>query len=289
LDEITDTTRKIAARAHRREPRRRPAPDPVPRAGDAAERDAVTAIDREPWVRLPDGKELAAWSKDDEVRYNQRNRQAEKHLFFRRIFDFLHENEIGGDYHEYGCHRGRTFRMALTEARRHNLDGMQFWAFDSFEGLPAPIGTPSVGKWVRGALATSQDAFLALVREHGIYTANVRTIKGLYASTLTPDLQHRLLATEPRIALATIDCDLYESAVPVFNFIDPLLQPGSVLYIDDLFVGNRGDPRAGVARAFIEFRRRTRWRFLRHLDVGWWGRSYIAVEPGGTGDAIESL
>ena len=81
---------------------------------------------------------------------------------------------------------------------------------------------------------------------------------------------------EPKIALATVDCDLYESAVPVFDFIEPLLQAGSVIYIDDLFVGNRGDPRKGVARAFLEYRKHSPWRFVRHLDVGWWGRSYIA-------------
>src|SRR5438105_2624718 len=78
----------------------------------------ITPIDGEPWVSLADGKTLRLWSKDDEVSYNQRNRQTEKLLFFRRVFDFLNENEIRGDYHEYGCHRVRTFRMALTEARR---------------------------------------------------------------------------------------------------------------------------------------------------------------------------
>jgi len=57
-----------------------------------------------------------------------------------------------------------------------------------------------------------------------------------------------------------------------------LLQAGSVLYIDDLFVGNRGNPGRGLARAFVEYRQRSRWRFVRHLDIGWWGRSYIASE-----------
>ena len=51
-----------------------------------------------------------------------------------------------------------------------------------------------------------------------------------------------------------------------------------MLYIDDLFVGNRGNPGRGLARAFVEYRKRSRWRFVRHLDIGWWGRSYIASE-----------
>jgi Macrocin-O-methyltransferase (TylF) len=245
------------------------------RIGNAPEDDLVVRIDSEPWVKLANGRELARWSKQDEIRYNQGNRQAEKYQFFRRVFDFLHENEIRGDYHEYGCHRCRTFRMALTEARRHNLDHMKFWAFDSFEGLPTPTTETSVTKWTQGALTTSESEFLTIVREHGIYVENVRTTKGFYSDSLTPKLQEQMLASEAKIALVTVDCDLYESAVPVFNFIEPLLQDGSVIYMDDLFVGNKGNPNRGVARAFLEFQKRSKWQVRRHLDVSWWGRTYI--------------
>src|SRR5262245_46473013 len=202
----------------------------------ATERDTIARLADEPWVRLADGRELARWTKQDEIRYNQGNRQTEKMLFFRRTFDFLNENEIRGDYHEYGCHRCRTFRMTLTEARRHNLDQMKFWAFDSFEGLPDLTTDTSVSKWTRGALTTSEQEFQSLVRQHGIYADKVETIKGFYSDSLTPALQSRF-QKENKIALVTVDCDLYESAVPVFNFIEPLLQAGSVIYMDDLFVG----------------------------------------------------
>jgi macrocin-O-methyltransferase TylF-like protien len=243
--------------------------------GGAPEEDLIVQIDAEPWVRLANGRELARWGKPDEIRYNQGNRQAEKYLFFRRVFDFLHENEIRGDYHEYGCHRCRTFRMALTEARRHNLDQMKFWAFDSFEGLPTPTTETSVSKWTHGALTTSEEAFRELVRQHGIYVDKIHTVTGYYADSLTTDLRQRLLDQEQKIALVTVDCDLYESAVPVFDFIEPLLQDGSVIYMDDLFVGNKGNPNRGVARAFLEFQQRSKWRVRRHLDVSWWGRSYV--------------
>ena len=79
----------------------------------------------EPWLDLPDGQALANWNDADEVAYNQINRQAEKALMFRRTFDFIKDNRIIGDYHEFGCHRCRTFRMALTEARLHNMDRME--------------------------------------------------------------------------------------------------------------------------------------------------------------------
>jgi hypothetical protein len=121
---------------------------------------------------------------------------------------------------------------------------------------------------------------MGMVEGHGIYVDRVTPIKGFYGDSLTKELQRRFLDQESKIALATIDCDLYESAVPVFNFIEPLLQEGSVLYIDDLFAGYKGSPAKGVAKAFREFRARSRFRFVRHLDIGWWGRSYIAyIDP----------
>ncbi|MGE0565656.1 MAG: TylF/MycF/NovP-related O-methyltransferase [Pseudolabrys sp.] len=246
------------------------------RVAAVPEEDLIVRIDGEPWVRLADGRELAKWSKQDEIRYNQGNRQAEKYLFFRRVFDFLTENEIRGDYHEYGCHRCRTFRMALTEARRHNQDNMKFFAFDSFEGLPDPTTETSVSKWTQGALTTSEATFKDIVRKHGVYADKVTTIKGFYSDSLTEELKKRFVSRENKIALVTVDCDLYESAVPVFDFIEPLLQDGSVIYMDDLFVGNKANPTRGVARAFLEFQKRSQWRFIRHLDVGWWGRTYIA-------------
>jgi hypothetical protein len=237
----------------------------------------------EPWVALPDGRALASWRKEDEVSYNQANRQIEKYRFYVKAFDYIQDSRIRGDYHEYGCHRVRTFRMALTEAKRHFLDEMKFWAFDSFEGLPESTSKPTHALWsTPGALTTSEDDFRRLVREHGVYVERVNTIKGFYDGSLTPELQARIRDNEAKIALACIDCDLYESAVPVFRFIEPLLQEGSVLYIDDLFVGYKGSPAKGVARAFIEFQDRSRFKFVRHMDVGWFGRSYLAyIDAGG--------
>src|SRR4051794_29781721 len=109
----------------------------------------------EPWVELADGRQLADWTRDDEIASNQANRQTEKAIFYRRTYDFLTDNRVVGDYYEFGCHRCRTFRMALTEARRHNLSSAKFLAFDSFEGLPEPTSDTSVEIWKRGALTTS--------------------------------------------------------------------------------------------------------------------------------------
>lgn len=241
----------------------------------------IAPLGGEPWVELADGKALADWTKENEIAYNQANRQMGKYAMFVYAMDFIAENRVRGDYHEYGCHRCRTFRMALTEARRHNLDDMKFFAFDSFEGLPEVESGPSVDIWKKGALTTSEAEFRRMVDDHGIYADRVVTVKGFYNETLTKELQARFLERENKIALVTVDCDLYESAVPVFAFIEPLLQEGSLIYVDDLFCGYRGSPAKGVARAFVEFQRKSRFKFQPHMNVGWWGRTYIAYEGDG--------
>lgn len=247
----------------------------------------ISPVEGEPWVDLPDGERLAAWAKENEISYNQSNRQMEKYRMYVRAFDFLQENRVHGDYFEFGCHRCRTFRMALTEARRHLLDDMQFHAFDSFEGLPEVETAPSQDDWKRGFLSTSEENFKGMVERHGIYVDNVKTIKGFYDKSLTPDLQKQYIDSGRKIALVNIDCDLYESAVPVFEFIEPLLQEGALIYMDDLFCGYKGSPHKGVAKAFLEFQQRSKFKFQQHMEVSWWGRTYIAYLPEAGLDDVE--
>lgn len=238
----------------------------------------IEPVEGEPWVRLPNGKDLEFWGKENEISYNQSLRQMEKYRMFVRAYDFLTENMVKGDYYEFGCHRCRTFRMSLTEARRHNLSEMQFHAFDSFQGLPEVETNPSVEIWEKGALATSEEDFMDMIREHGIYLENVKTIKGFYDESLTTELRNKYETTSRKAALINVDCDLYESAVPVFNFLEQQIQEGTLIYIDDLFCGYKGSPHDGVAQAFIEFQQRSEFKFLPHMEVGWWGRTYIAYK-----------
>jgi len=236
----------------------------------------IHSIDEEPWVYLPNGNDLAGWGVEQEIRYNQRNRHAEKYRFFVNIFDFLKDNRISGDYFEFGCHRCRSFRMALTEARRHGQDKMRFYAFDSFDGLPQPVHPTAVDIWQRGALRTSLDTFMETVRGHGIYVDQVIPVEGFYDTSLTRDLQRDMLSKGSRASLINVDCDLYESAVPVFEFIEPFLQEGTVIYLDDAFAGYKGSPERGTMKAFREFAPRSAFKFVAHMNIGWWGRSYIS-------------
>ncbi len=234
---------------------------------------------KEPWVHIPNGKELEMWGKEHEIIYNQTHRQLEKYRLYINAFDMLNENKVSGDYFEFGCHRVRTFRMALTEARRHCMEKMRFFAYDSFEGLPDNDESHGIGKkWVRGNLSTSVEAFQSIIDQHGIYTDQVEIVKGFYNKSLTLELKQQFIERNIKAALITVDCDLYESAVPVFQFIEPFLQEGTIIYIDDWFAGYKGSPCQGVSCAFNEFIETSDYHFADFLSVGWFGRSFIAYK-----------
>ncbi len=226
----------------------------------------------EPWVAIPPSKFFSKHTKQDEISFNQQLRQTEKYHFYQLAYDFLNENRIIGDYHEFGCHRCRTFRMALSEAKRHGMDQTKFYAYDSFEGLPQTTSTPSQETWSAGALKTEETEFLNLIENHGIYIDSVKTIRGMYDQTLSRELSKELSS---KASFICVDCDLYESAKPVFDYIPDLIQDGTVLYIDDYYTGYKGDPRKGVARAFSESSLNDHFLLTPFRQIGWWGKSFL--------------
>ena len=49
----------------------------------------IHPLSQEPWVKLADGDDLKEWSREDEIEYNQANRQTHKLAFFSQVFDFI--------------------------------------------------------------------------------------------------------------------------------------------------------------------------------------------------------
>lgn len=233
----------------------------------------------EPWVYLPTESNFLHWSDEDKIAENQRLRQTEKLRAFSFVFDMIADNRILGDYFEFGSHRVRTFRMALSEARKRNLEEMHFHAFDSFEGLPE-AGTKESEQpiWVKGALSTSLDEFWRIVKSHGIYVDKIHSVKGFYSDSLSVQLVEEMRATGRLASFINIDCDLYESARGAFSFCKHFLQEGTVIYVDDLFAGYKSNTFRGVGKALTEFEREIsslNWRLVPHMQVGWWGRTFV--------------
>lgn len=239
----------------------------------------IKSIAEEPYVFLEDGKHMSNWDKEKEIIYNQQLRQKAKVEFYRNAFEFLYAHSIEGDYFEFGCHKVRTFRMALTEARKKNMHNMMFYAFDTFEGLPDFKDNSAHNVQYRPELlSTGEEEFLSIIKQHNIYVDKVKTIKGRYEDILVEGFKKDFKSKGIKIALVTLDCSLYQSFVTTFNFIEDFLQEGSLLYIDDYRVTYKGSPILGVPKAFNEFKKKSAFEFEPFLDVGWFGKSFISYK-----------
>lgn len=239
----------------------------------------IKSVTEEPFVFLEDGNFLSDWNKTKEITYNQQLRQRAKVDFYKKAFDFLCAHDIKGDYFEFGCHKVRTFRMALTEARKKNMSEMNFFAFDSFEGLPAYSDNADHSTtYTAQQLTTSEMAFWNIVKEHNIYVDKVKVIKGFYEQVLNTDLKARLRDQGTKIALVTLDCSLYKSFVLAFDFIENFLQEGAVLYVDDYRVTYKGSPIAGIPKAFKEYSENSAFKFEPFLDISWFGKSFFVYK-----------
>jgi hypothetical protein len=152
------------------------------------------------------------------------------------VADYLVNAELPGDYAEFGVFKGTTFGYCA------NLFGplfptMRFLAFDSFEGLPEPSGIDRVGDFssgfFKGQFACSEEDFLHNVREiaPNLDPPRIMTVPGWFDKTLNQEAAQSLHLK--KLACIWIDCDLYESTVPVLRFIVPLLSIGTVILFDD--------------------------------------------------------
>ena len=180
----------------------------------------------------------------------------DEHLKFVHLMEGINYLRVAGDdgrvlpqtYFEFGTHSGRTFSSAINSANYLGMSNMEFYAFDSFEGLP-DTNKKEDGHFQAGTFSTSRTEFLGIVRKKtGIELSNNNIVKGFYCNSLTSDLQ----ASMPKAGVVHIDVDLYSSTVDVLHFLKPLLVPGSLLIFDDWYCFPGGSLQ-GERKALTEF------------------------------------
>jgi hypothetical protein len=177
------------------------------------------------------------------------------------------DRALVGDYVEFGVFRGRTFSGACALAEERSLN-LHYWAFDSFEGLPA-----AEGEFVKGGWKSGLDQLLSQVKRHIRNASKLHVVKGWFSDSLTED--NPALRGLAKVATAWVDCDLYESTVPVLNFLTNRLQDGSLIFFDDWFC-LKGHPGRGEQRACREWlERNPQVRLTKYSKFGWHGRSFI--------------
>ena len=177
-------------------------------------------------------------------------------------------------FFEFGCYSGKTFSAAINAANYFALDQMQFFAFDSFEGLPN-VNREIDGIFNTGEFKTPIDDFLEIVKRNtGLDLPKSNIIKGFYDKSLTEDLQRIM----PKIGILHIDVDLYSSTVEVLEFVKPLLVPGSVILFDDWYCFPAGKC-MGEKKAFNEFLENNKNFKVEEWKAYWaFGKSFFVKE-----------
>jgi hypothetical protein len=126
----------------------------------------------------------------------------------------------------------RVLRRALGRSKK------RIFAFDSFKGLPEKFENAEIGTFA-----------CEPPRIPG-----VKIVTGYFQESLTP----QLTAEVGRVALASLDADLYSSTICALRWLTPLLGTGSLLLSDE-FLGENGSEK----RAFEEWSRETGLQTLR--------------------------
>ncbi len=204
------------------------------------------------------------------------------------LADYLVGAQVPGDYFEFGVYKGLTFSYAF-KIMAPVFPDMKFVALDSFEGLPDPTGIDLIegysSNFHKGQFAFSESEFLESLRQDGLNLERIVTVKGWFHEALEDTARNPSL---DKIAAAWIDCDLYESTVPVLKFIGPRLSTGSVLLFDD-WGCFRNLPDLGQQRACREWLSANPGLSLHPLfPFSWHGQAFTA-EVSGYGSRDQGL
>lgn len=192
-----------------------------------------------------------------------------------QAFEFAKINGVSGDYFEFGVWRGKTFCYARKMAHRYRYGPVKFFAFDSIEGLPSVVNN-RFEIWKAGQFACSSEEFRRILHRNGFSPNEYELVPGFYDHSLTEELAARLQTQKVKASIIYIDCDLYESTIPVLDFILDFLQSGTILCFDD-FYNYRGLPGYGEQRALAEFQaRNSHVRLFPYMPYSPLGMSFIA-------------
>jgi hypothetical protein len=192
------------------------------------------------------------------------------------------KNKISGDYAEFGCNGAMTFVLAHQNLRKFSDKRFpgHMWAFDSFEGLPAPKDQKDQHpSWRAGALKTTEDDFRAILRGSDVPDSAYTMVRGYYSDTIGRDAANRPATLPDDIALAYIDCDLYSSTVSVMEFLQPRMKHGMVLACDDYFLCS-STAAAGERLALMESMGRELQQFclVPFVQFGYGGMSFVVED-----------
>lgn len=161
---------------------------------------------------------------------SESHRLHRKIKFLLDIRGLLIINKIEGDYVEFGVYRGEMMYAAAKILAPHIR---KYIGLDTFTGLPKP---------------TQEDAEIFVFESQGFRAAPRKVAENImsgFDTTLIEgdfrqeEVQQKFRAVVSGISVLTVDCNLPSSVRAALTMSYPYLQSGSIVFIDDYFVGIR--------------------------------------------------
>ena len=184
--------------------------------------------------------------------------------FLLDIRGLLIINEIQGDYIEFGVYRGEMMYAAAKILSPHIR---KYIGLDTFAGLPEPHeGDAEI-------FVFESQGFMAALRE-----VAERMMSGLNTALIEGDfrqkeVQEKFRAEVSQISVVTIDCNWPSSVRAAMTVSYPFLQSGSIVFIDDYFVGTR---QANFNDKILqEITERSNLRFIEFMTYPPCGRAFL--------------
>ncbi len=155
---------------------------------------------------------------------------------------------------EFGVASGTSLNMFFDLYKQYNINDVDFYGFDSWEGLPCENNDKNnPGYWVEGAYKTTLNNNLI----EKFNNNNIQLINGWFSDTLNDSFFEKI--KEKKIGILHIDCDIYTSAIQCLEFIlkNNLLKSGSIIIYDDWGgyhekLGEGHDFECGEGKAHLE-------------------------------------
>ena len=178
-----------------------------------------------------------------------------------------HGNVIPKTIFEFGCRSGRKFFTEINSANYLNFSEVEFFAFDSFQGLPE-INVESDGIFKKGTFKTLLKNFNKMIKKKTYFKLPQENIfQGFDKDTLTKNILEKI----PKIGMVHIYVDLYSSTCEVLNFIKPLLvEETLILFGDwDCFPVGKEKVKSKAFKEFLEENKSIKFEEWKYYSTFW--------------------
>ncbi|MDR2123905.1 MAG: class I SAM-dependent methyltransferase [Desulfovibrio sp.] len=177
----------------------------------------------------------------------------EKYLMLSKIFYYTANENIEGDYLEFGVFSGSSFSHAIRAYKKNRkyektASSTRFFGFDSFDGFGKIEKIDEHPFYEDSNFPTSYHKVCKRIKRFS-GKFDITLVKGFFNETLQHSAAYYGIE---KARIIFIDSDTYSAARDALNFCHPIIQLGTVIVFDELLT-YKGRKDAGEAKAFNEF------------------------------------